>query len=61
MMNRIEEVLHIRSHFRQSDDADKMKLVYRPRDVAIKHLEPRKAKFRARCQTTTQMRIMLKA
>lgn len=43
-MNRIEEVPHIRSLFRQLDDAGKMGLVTRLRDIAIKYLQPVTAK-----------------
>lgn len=45
-MNRSEELPHLRSHFRQcgADNAKKMELVLRLRDVAIKLLEPVKAK-----------------
>lgn len=44
-MNPIEEIPHLRSAFRQMDGAGKMNLVAQVRDVAIKYLEPLKARI----------------
>lgn len=59
-MNRIEEMAHLRSAFRQMDDTQKLALVARLQDIAISYLEPLKDKIQRPMSDTARKAYIAK-